>query len=164
MFAPEFETAVRRVREVASQNSGIVRLEFNDDSVRVSAKGDGQEVAANISALDPKGTPNRVAINSKYLIDFLKGKEGLVAISLTGEGAPVCFQHSKAPKVIIMPMAADWGDKQPAAEQAEAEEAEAEAESSDTLTEAVPEGENPPAPPEEAAKSPKRRGKAKGAK
>ncbi len=161
VFAPEFETAVRRVRDVASQGAGIVRLEFNDGNVRVSAKADGQEVATSISVLEAKGTPFRTAINAKYLIEYLKGKEGLVAISSTAESSPVSFQHSKHPRVIIMPMSADWGDKPPAAEQAEPEKAEAEAGSSETPTDKVPEGETPPAPSAEAAKTPKRRGKAK---
>lgn len=116
VFAPEFDTAVRRVRDVASQGVGIVRLEFDDGSVKVSAMADGQEVSARISALESTGAPNRVAINAKYLLGYLKGKEGLVAISWTGGSAPVSFLHSKSPRVLIMPMKADWDLKQPVAE------------------------------------------------
>ncbi len=116
IFAREFETAVRRVSKVASQNNGIVRLQFNDSAVRVSAKADGQEVTATITALDITGTPNRFALNVRDLTSYLKDKSGIVSMSWTGNNAPVAFEHSNSPKVLIMPMAADWGNEQPKAE------------------------------------------------
>jgi len=114
LFAREFEAAVRRVSNVAHQSSGIVRLQFNVDSATVSARADGREVTANISVLDAKGTPNRLALNVSYLTEYLSNKDGIVSMSWTGNTAPVAFQHSKSPKVLIMPMEAKWDDEQPA--------------------------------------------------
>lgn len=113
LFAREFETAVRRVSNVANQGIGIVRLQFTDGAATVSAKHDGHSVSANIAVLDAEGTPNRVALNVGYLIDYLKNKDGIVSMAWTGGTAPVAFQHSKSPKVLIMPMEAVWDDKQP---------------------------------------------------
>lgn len=115
LFAREFETAVRRVSDVARQGSGMVRLQFNEGTATVSAKVDGTEVAANIAVLDGKGAPCRVALNVGYLTEYLRDKDGIVSMSW-GNEAPVVFQYGKSPKVIIMPMVAEWDDAQPAAQ------------------------------------------------
>jgi len=115
LFARELETAVRRVSNVAHGNKDIVRLQFNNGVATVSAKADGQEVSANLTLLDAKGEPARLALDVNYLIEYLSNRDGIVSMSWTGEMAPVAFQHSKSPKVLIMPMAADWGDKEPVA-------------------------------------------------
>ena len=126
LFAREFDTAVRRVSNVAHQGSGVVRLQFNDGGATVSAKYDVHEISANIAVLDGKGMPNRVGLNIRYLTDYLRDKDGILTLSWTGESAPVTFQHSKSPKVLIMPMEVEWGDKQPVAQAEPEPEPEAE--------------------------------------
>lgn len=116
LFAREFETAVRRVSNVAHQGSGVVRLNFADDGAIVSAKADVNEISANIAVLDAQGTPNRVGLYVEHLSNYLKDKDGILTITWTGESAPVVFQHGKSPKVLIMPMTVEWGDKHPKAE------------------------------------------------
>ncbi len=112
-FARELETAVRRVGDVASQNKGIVRLQFQDGACRVSAKADDREVAAKVSVLDLVGAPNRIALNLGYLTEYLKDKDGIVTMLWTGKTAPASFQHSRSPKVLIMPMFTAWDDPTP---------------------------------------------------
>jgi len=124
LFARELETAVRRVSDVASQNSGIVRFQFQDGTATVSAKADGREVSAKISVLDIQGAPNRIALNVGYLTEYLSDKDGIVTLSWTGGKAPASFQHPKSPKVLIMPMEAEWDEPPPSA-QAEPEAAAA---------------------------------------
>ena len=126
LFAREFDTAVRRVSNVAHQGSGVVRLQFNDDAATVSAKAGVHEVSANISVLEAKGTPNCVGLNIRYLTDYLRDKDGILTLSWTGNTAPVSFQHGKSPKVLIMPMEVEWGGKQPAAQAEPEPEPEAE--------------------------------------
>ena len=113
LFARELETAVRRVSNVAHQANGLVRLQFLDGSATVSAKSNGQEVAAKIAVLDLQGAPNRFALNVKYLTEYLSNKDSLVSISWTGNAAPIAFQHGKDPKVLIMPMNAQWDKELP---------------------------------------------------
>jgi len=116
LFAREFETAVRRVSNVAHQSNGIVRLQFNADSATVSARADGREVSASVSVLDAMGTPNRLALNVGYLTEYLSNKDGIVSMSWTGNMAPVAFHHVNSPKVLIMPMVAKWEDELPVAQ------------------------------------------------
>lgn len=122
LFARELETAARRVSSVAHQNNGIVRLQFIDGSATVSAKADGQEVSAKISVLDLQGAPNRFALNIDYLTEYLRNKDSIVSLSWTGGMSPIVLHHSKSPKVLIMPMTAEWGDELPVS-QAEPEAA-----------------------------------------
>jgi len=58
-----------------------------------------------------------VGLNAKYLLDYLKGKEGIVTITVTEEKSPVGFRYQAGPTVLIMPMFVQWPDKtEPAAE------------------------------------------------
>ncbi len=116
VMASDLQLAVRRVLTVAMEGSKIVRMVFNDDTAIISAKHDGQEVESTIKTLAARGAPNRVGLDASYLLDYLKGKEGIVAISWVSEGTPVVFRHQKSPTVLIMPMKVDWGDKPPVAE------------------------------------------------
>ena len=115
IFARELQTAVKRVSDVAHNGSGIVRLEFEDGSARISAKDDGSEVSSKVSCLELEGAPNRFALNVKYLTEYLGDKDSIVTFAWTGQTAPVMFQHPKSPRVLIMPMEAKW-EKEPPAE------------------------------------------------
>lgn len=107
-WASELEAAVRRALPVAEQGSGILRMVFNDSTVTISAKYDAREVESQIKAFTTKGKPNKVALSASYLLDYLAGKDGLVTISVNNPESPVILQHQKNPRVIIMPMHADW--------------------------------------------------------
>ncbi|MBA7642931.1 hypothetical protein ES703_50640 [subsurface metagenome] len=158
LMAPLLELAVRRVLSVAMEGSDIVRLVFNDDTAIISAKHDGHEVESKVKVLSSQGAPNRVGLDARYLLDYLKGKDSIVTLSWVNLGSPVAFKHPNSPTVLIMPMNVDWGDAVP---EPVAEQAEAEAGDSSPPTAEVPEDDSSPAPPEEAAKSPARRGKKK---
>ncbi len=108
LMASDLELAVRRVQGVAMEGKGIVRLEFGDSTAKISAKHEGQEVESAIKVLELQGGPNKVGLNAPYLIDYLKGKEGLVTISWVSQVSPVVFKHQKSPTVLIMPMTVDW--------------------------------------------------------
>ncbi len=108
VIGAELDRAVRRVRNIAKESSGIVRMVFNNDTATISARGNGHNAESSIKVMTVKGGANRVALNSKYLLDYLKGKEGIVTITITQEGAPVGFRYQKAPTVLIMPMHVEW--------------------------------------------------------
>lgn len=174
VMAQDLELAVRRVARVAAAGAGMVRMVFGEDSAIISTKHADQEVESTIKVLALQGTPDKVAIDARLLLNYLKGRDGLITLSWVKTGSPVAFKHQTSPSVLIMPMSVKWdGDEPtPEAEQAkedeavaegdEQAEAEAVAESTDQAeaeAETTPEEEPPPAPPEEPAKSPKRRGK-----
>ncbi|GAI29072.1 unnamed protein product, partial [marine sediment metagenome] len=120
----QLELAVRRVLSVARMGKNIVRLAFHDDVVTVSAKYDDQEVESTGKVL-MQGAPNNVALDASFLLDYLKGKEGIVTLSWESQGSPVLFNHQKNPTVLIMPMSvADAATEVEPAEEAEVEPAE----------------------------------------
>ncbi len=108
VMASQLELAVRRVMRVAVESNGIVRMVFNDSTAIISARHDGQEVESSIRVMSSQGAPTKVGLNANYLLEYLKGKEGIVSISLSQEGAPVAFRHQKDPTVLIMPMLVQW--------------------------------------------------------
>ena len=89
----QLELAVRRVLSVARMGKNIVRLAFNDDAVTVSAKHDDQEVESTVKVLVSQGDPNNVALDAGFLLDYLKGKEGIVTLSWESQGSPLLFNH-----------------------------------------------------------------------
>ena len=102
--AEEMERALRQVNRVARDGSGIIRLQWEGNTVRVSAR--AEEVGETVVPVPANSTgPGKVGLNLRYLLDYFGGREGSVTISLTGQdGAPVRFAHRGRPHVIIMPM------------------------------------------------------------
>ncbi len=122
VFAPQLEAAVKRVRAIAKDGKGIVRMVFADGNLTVSATGEDQEISATVDTLDTQGEPGRTALNYTYLLDYLSGKQGIVIFSKYDDTSPVVFQYQNSPRVLIMPMFVQWGDEKPtAAEKAEPE-------------------------------------------
>jgi hypothetical protein len=119
IFAPQLEAAAKRVRTIAKDGSDIVRLEFAEGKLKVSAKGDDQEISATMDTLHTQGEPGRTALNQKYLLGYLSGKQGIVIFSKYTDTGPVVFEYQKSPRVLIMPMAVQWGDETPPTEKAE---------------------------------------------
>jgi len=108
VMAPELELAVRRVREVAVEEKGIVRMVFKGDTATISAKADGQEVQSLVKVLGGSKAKQKFALNESYLLGYLKDKQGIVSITWTGKTSPVTFQSQNDPRVVIMPMMAQW--------------------------------------------------------
>ncbi|MBA7647968.1 Beta sliding clamp [subsurface metagenome] len=108
VLAPDFERAVKRVRDVARDGKGIVRLQFSEASMTVSSKADSNVIEAVVPLVNSEGEPNKTAVNVNYLLGYLSGKQGIVTISLTSTTSPVSFQHRSSPRVIVMPMFVEW--------------------------------------------------------
>ncbi len=108
IMANDLALAVRRAVAVAADGNDIIRMEFTDGMVKISAKGEGQEVESSVKTLATTGAPNKVGLNAKYLLGYLSGKEGIVTIAFSGGTSPVMLQHQKNPRVLIMPMQVDW--------------------------------------------------------
>lgn len=127
LMASDLYAAVRRVQSIAREGSGIVRLQWTDSQMTVSARSaETGEVRAVIPV--QSGTiPGRTALNVVYLLDYLADKEGLITLG-KGEdiSAPAIFHYDDRPIVAIMPMQVQWDDE-PAGEQVKDESAEDEA-------------------------------------
>ncbi len=116
LFAPQLEAAVKRVRDIAKGGSGIVRMEFAEGKLTVSAVGEEQEIRATLGAISTQGEPGRTAINYAYLLRYLAGKQGIITLSQYDATGPLAFEYQNSPRVLIMPMSVQWGDEPTTAE------------------------------------------------
>ena len=57
IFAPQLEAAAKRVRTIAKGGSDIIRLEFAEGKLKVSAREDDQEINATMDTLHTQGEP-----------------------------------------------------------------------------------------------------------
>lgn len=127
VFAPQLETAIHRVRAIAVTKEGghIVRMEFADGKIRVSAQGDDKSISVVVDAINTTGEPGRMGINYRYMADYLVGKQGIITISKYDDVVPVSFQDAtSSPRVLIMPMNVDWEGKKKTEDTQEPEEVE----------------------------------------
>jgi DNA polymerase-3 subunit beta len=106
-MAMDFERAVRGVQVPARDNSGIVRLSWEKKSMSVSAKSDEKGSIETTIPVE-SDEPGRVALNVNYLLEYIKGKEGLISMSTPGKQVPTLFRHSSSPLVLMMPMFVEW--------------------------------------------------------
>ena len=131
IFAPQLEAAVKRVRIIAKEGTDAVRMEFADGKLKVSAKGGDQEISSTIDTVHTQGEATRIAINQKYVLGYLSGKQGIITFSKYTEIGPAVFEDQQSPRMIVMPMQVAWGDETPPAAKEEPQ-AEAVAEVSST--------------------------------
>jgi hypothetical protein len=113
-------------------------MEFADGNLKISAKGGDQEISSTIETIHTQGESTRIALNQKYVLGYLSGKQGIITFSKYTESGPAVFEDQQSPRMIVMPMVVAWGDE-PAAVKEEPQ-AETTAEASDT--EAVEESES----------------------
>jgi len=107
VLAPDFERAVRRVKDVTGK-AGIVRLAWTENALTASAGDkDKGKVEAGVPVVG-EAVPGKVALNVSYLLDYLKGRQGVVRMQLKDEHSPVVFRHGQSPLVLIMPMSVQW--------------------------------------------------------
>jgi DNA polymerase III sliding clamp (beta) subunit (PCNA family) len=108
VFAPEFEQAVHRASGVANDGKGILRLTWTESTLTVSAQSaDKGKVEANVPAMG-EAVPGRIALSVNYLLDYLRGKQGIVTIGIKNQSSPILFHHGTSPLVLIMPMFVEW--------------------------------------------------------
>ena len=123
LFSGDLERAIKRLQAIAADGAGIVKLSWTNDTMTVSAS--GEEVGKTEGTLPVQAdTPDRVAINIKYLLEYLDGKDGLITMGVTDLSSPVAFRHRASPLVMVMPMKAQWGGEEETEAVAETEEAE----------------------------------------
>ena len=131
LFASELERAVHRLQGIAKDGDGIVRLVWTETAMTVSAKSaEKGDVEAEVP-VQTEGGPGKVALNVRYLLDYLKGREGLVTLCANGVSNPVLLRHGTSPWVILMPMNVQW---EPGAEVEEPAEPEASSEEQEEKT------------------------------
>jgi DNA polymerase III sliding clamp (beta) subunit (PCNA family) len=111
IFAPQLEAAVKRVRIIAKEGNDAVRMEFADGKLKVSAKGGDQEISTTIDTVHTQGDATRIAINQKYVLGYVSGKQGIITFSKYTESGPAVLEDQQSPRMIVMPMIVAWGDE-----------------------------------------------------
>jgi len=100
LLARNLEVAVQRLKGV----SEIIQRRWENGVLRVTAEDGGKEAEAELQ-VQAEGS-GRIALSAKYLLDYLKGKDGLVTMEVQGGALPVVLRSSGAPLTVIMPMRA----------------------------------------------------------
>ncbi len=104
VLAPDFLQAVLRVRDVAKEGSGIVRLNWDDRTVTVTASAaEVGDAETSVTPLSIEGGPGRIAFNSKYLVEYFQKRQGVITIGVTDPSSPALFQDGQC-DIVIMPM------------------------------------------------------------
>ncbi|OBW63509.1 MAG: hypothetical protein A9183_07250 [Dehalococcoides mccartyi] len=123
LMATELKNAVRRLEAIATDGTGIVRLKWTEFNMIVSARSEEKgEISAEIP-VQPESLPGRLALNVKYLLDYLEGKDGLITLGKDQGSSPALLHYGSKPVVAIMPMNVQWDDETPKPEQSDAENA-----------------------------------------
>lgn len=108
IYAPDMDRAVRRVRKIAEESNGIVRLVWEDKSMTVSAKAKEKgEIEATIP-VEIQGEPGKVGLNLGYLLEYLRDKTSLLTMGVTNPSSPVTLRYGASPLVLLMPMMVEW--------------------------------------------------------
>lgn len=131
VFAPDFALALRQVKDVATGGAGIVRLEWDAGTLKVSAVSNENKVETEIE-VSSQGDPGRIAFNYRYLLEYFKDRQGMMEVGVSNPSSPGLFLDGRC-QVVIMPMFVQWGDEPnpetpPAAEVAAEDQVEAVAE------------------------------------
>jgi DNA polymerase III sliding clamp (beta) subunit (PCNA family) len=107
VMAPELCWAVARTKNIALAASGIVRLKWSEEGMDVYATAEEIGEASTTIHVDAMDGPGHVAIDYKYLAEYLKGKDSVLKIGIADK-APVTFEYPGAPLTLMMPMFCEW--------------------------------------------------------
>ena len=125
--------AVKQCAIIAKDGSGIVRLQSEGDSLKVSAK--AEEIGTTEVKIPCKGEI-KIAMNSRYVIDSLSCFEGEVTLETSSPSAPILIHKlgDDSFAEVVMPMFVQWDKTEAEKAQETKQEAEAieDAESEDT--------------------------------
>ncbi|HUV51632.1 MAG TPA: hypothetical protein VMW64_00980 [Dehalococcoidia bacterium] len=108
IYAADLEIALRRIMgAVEVGEAAAVRMEWDNGKMKLATG----YLENRIEVSMPVGTSNgagRVALDFKYLMEYIKGKAGLITMDVSTQTNPVLFRHSNSPLVCIMPMNVSW--------------------------------------------------------
>jgi len=95
--------ACKGMVRVAKEGSGILRLSWGNDHLKVEARA---EDVGTLSATIPAtcAGEGRIAFSAAYLMEYLKGKEGMVSLAWTSSQAPCRFSYRGVSNLALMPM------------------------------------------------------------
>ena len=161
--ARDLVRALKGIGRVAKDGSGIVRLYLGNGELKVEARNeDLGETSTVIHALCQG--EGKIAFNYGYLLDYVKGKDGTVTLTIGTPSQPGLFAHRSVASLALMPMFVQWPGEPPAAPPTAPEDS-----AEDTAAEETGDSEPDDTPPEvteetPSAKRPRARKTKKGGK
>jgi DNA polymerase III sliding clamp (beta) subunit (PCNA family) len=96
--------AIRSLADIAAGGSGIVRLNWSENSLVLSAKAEEAGLVSGSVRAHAQGGEGKIAFDIRYLSDYLAGKSGPVLLETSKPSSPGRFFHSGSPDVLVMPM------------------------------------------------------------
>ncbi|MDO8637569.1 MAG: DNA polymerase III subunit beta, partial [Dehalococcoidia bacterium] len=106
VWAEDFKRVLKAVGKLARNSSGITRLEWSEEKLKVSAR--AEEYGSSSGSIGAKCTaPGRIAFNITYLENWLAPLQGEVTISTSSPSSPGLFSSRSSIRV-IMPMHVQW--------------------------------------------------------
>jgi len=112
-MSTELYTVARRLANIASSSAFILRMQWTEKTMTVSAQSSDVGASTAEVPLLSASAPGRVALNANNLLDYLAGKNGFVTMGSIDRTSPVIFHYGSTPTVAIMPMQAEWDDEKP---------------------------------------------------
>jgi DNA polymerase III sliding clamp (beta) subunit (PCNA family) len=89
---------------VAEDGTGGILMQWTDSKLTVATKSQDKGTVEATVTVQTEGGEGSVGINVRYLLDYLSGRDGMVAMEVTTDKSPILFRHSSSPLVVIMPM------------------------------------------------------------
>lgn len=110
-LAEDLARTVKALAPLAGEGSGSIWLEWEGDTLKASARAEGnnQEMVVSASAT----SPGRIAFNARYLAEYLAGKQGMVKLSAQGERGTALLTYRGKGNHLLMPMFVQWGTPSP---------------------------------------------------
>ena len=102
--AEETYRVVRMLAPVAAEGSNIIRMEWEGQAMKLSAQAEETGSVSSTIPVTAHGEPGRIAFNSKYLVEYLAGKYGLVLMESSSPSSPGRFTHAGSANMVLMPM------------------------------------------------------------
>lgn len=106
VWAEDFKRVLKAVGKLARHSSGITRLEWAENHLKVSAR--AKEYGSSSGTIGAKSSaPGKIAFNITYLENWLSPLMGEVSVSMNKADGPGLFSHRSSIRV-IMPMFVQW--------------------------------------------------------
>ena len=116
MDAESMALALRQVQSTANEGSGIVRLSWENEQLRLEARGEEVGAASVTIPCSSQGGPAHIAFNVRYLLEYFTGRQGQVMLEVTTPSSPGLFTYRGMPNVVLMPLFVQWDGDPPAEE------------------------------------------------
>ena len=112
LYGPDLELALRRVQIPVKEGKAILRMVWDAGAMMLSAD---SEDAGNIEVKFPAQTfsPGKFAVEYPFLLDYVRGKAGLITLCSKDHQSPMLLRYLNAPTVVIMPRLVSWPGEPP---------------------------------------------------